>query len=47
METGDEKVPTELATWLETLATTHETLGIPVAYRGKGLEPASSRAARR
>ncbi|MCK3780110.1 hypothetical protein MZK49_25785 [Ensifer sesbaniae] len=47
METGEEKVPEELATWLETLARTHEELGIPVTYRGKGLEPASSRAARR
>ena len=47
METGQEKVPEELATWLETLARTHEEIGIPVAYCGKGLEPASSRAARR
>jgi hypothetical protein len=34
-------------TWLETPATTHETLGIPVAHRGKGLAPANSRLARR
>ncbi|MBD9496871.1 hypothetical protein [Ensifer sp. ENS01] len=47
METGDEMVPEELATWLETLARTHEELGIPVTYRGKGLEPAASRATRR
>jgi hypothetical protein len=34
-ESGKEEIPAKLAAWLETLAKTHEALGVLEDYRGR------------
>lgn len=34
-EAGKEEIPEKLAAWLETLAKSHEAIGVPEDYRGR------------
>jgi hypothetical protein len=36
LEADKAAVPTELATWMETLARCHESAGVPTSFRGRG-----------